>query len=756
MARHSRMLYLLLCLLVLVAAMVFGLLNNAACPMPISPPAPAPASSPAFTPMGYPAPSTYYAMDNVHEVAVNPNGKELYATSIHAPLIVVVNIDSADYPVLGEIKLPGGDLYSSPDIVFSRDGGYAYMARYYYPPYIASWGLQNASYIAVINCTERKIERITSLPYGLRGYLVPSPDNRWLYFTVPATPERLGGIGKLDLQSEAVVEFLPFSISSSFITLSNDGKYIYVTEGEHAQGQQPPPGFGENAFSLFRVIDAENLKVISSVEVGDGPRYIAIMPDGSKAYVSNQWSNSVSVINLNTMKVIANITVGPEPREIAITPDGSKAYVALPGNAPMLAGGPGYLATPRVAVIDTRQNILLDSIKVHMDPLSVSMDPDGTKVYVGDGGANGPTDYAEVHIIETTNDSYLRPIYLRKPAQFGPAGIDVTPDNNKLFVTISNFTSFPKKRPTGSLLVIDVASGKVIGRLDIDPQAVKVSTDGSKVYVFSPAFDQSEAKLLIIDTNSLETIKSINIGEIGTFAPIIAYRIVLNSAETVAYVNYNNFDINYAPKGATLPKWVDPNDTGLVAVDLVKEKVDKIFYSKTPAVNYHGMALTPDETKLFVSDSASQTVVVISTSTYEEIARIPVGRSPSEVKISKDGKRIYVLQMFGTLMTIIDANTYRVLKRIELPVHAQMDFEFSLDERYVYAAGFDSNFVLVYDLQEDKVVKVIDTGLDPLDMTITPDGHYIYVTEVTGDEISVVDTTTNLLVKTIKLGSSSE
>lgn len=683
-----------------------------------------------------PTASTYYAMDNVHEVAVHPGRKELYVTSIHSPLILVVNIDSADYPVLSEIKLPGGDLDFTPYIIFSHNGAHAYMTRHHYNEYIASWGLQNASYIVVINCAKRKIDRIISPPYELWASLVPSPDGRWLYFATQPRPGRPAGIGKLDLSNLEVVGFLPLSSNSNpFITLSSNGKYIYAAQGEH------PSGFGDN---LFKVVDAESLKVISSVEVGDGPRYVAVTPDGSKAYVSNQWSNSVSVINLDTMKVAENIPVGPEPRKIAVTPDGSKAYVALPGVAQMLAGGPGYLAGNSVAVIDTKQNILLGSVDVHPDPESVAMDPDGTRVYVGDGGCNGPVDPAEVHVIETTKDTYFRSIILRQAAQYAPAGIDVTPDNSKIFVTI--FTGFPK----GSLIVIDVATGNVVDKLNINPRAVKVSADGSKVYAFSPASDSSEAKLFIIDSNSLKILKSINLGKTGCLdvGPIPSYRIIINSAETVAYINYETLQKNV--KG---PEWVDPDDTGLVAVDFAKENVDKIFYSKNPDVNHKGMALTPDETRLFVSDPSSQTVVAINTSTNEIVARIPVGNSPSEIKISKDGKRAYVLQQFGTLITIIDVNTYELLKRIDFPsgIHAQMDFEFSLDERYVYTAGFDSNFVLVYDLQQGRVIKAIDTGLDPLVMARTPNSHYIYVSEVTDDEISVVDTTTNNIVKTIKL-----
>ncbi len=684
----------------------------------------------------YPPPSTYYAMDNVHETAVRPGGKELYLTSIHVPLILVVDIDSADYPVLGEIKLPGGDLISIPDIVFSADGKHAYMARNHNEDYIASWGLENASYIVIINTEERKIEHIISLPYRLGTSLALSPDSRWLYFTIQPNLGKPAGIGKLDLRTEEVVEFLPLGYNSNlFITLSDNGNRIYTTQGEH------PPGSRDN---FFKVIDAKNLKIISSLEVGEGPRYVAISPDGTKAYVSNQWSNSISVINLSTMKVITTLTVGLEPREIAITPDGSKAYVALPGVAQMMAGGPGYLASNSVAVLDTKQDILLTTIQVHFDPEGVAMDPDGTKVYAGDGGCNGPQDPAKVDVIDTANDTYLRPIMLRQVAQYAPAGIDITPDNSRLFVT-----SFPKK----TLLVIDIATSKIIKELYISPQAVKVSADGSKVYAFSPASDKGEAKLFIIDSNSLKIMKSIGLGKTGCLCvgPIPSYRIVLNSAETMAYINYETIQKHIKMP----PEWVDPDDTGLVAVDLVEEKAENIFYSENPDVVYKGLALTPDEAELFVSDPATQSVVIIDAKTHKQITKIPVAQSPSEIKISGDGKRAYILQQFGTLMTIIDVDTHKLIKRIDFPsggIHAQMDFELSPDERYVYAAGFDSNFVLVYDLHEGKVVKVIDTGLDPLLTAITSDGHYIYVSEVTGDKISVIDTTTNSLVRTVELG----
>jgi YVTN family beta-propeller protein len=60
--------------------------------------------------------------------------------------------------------------------------------------------------------------------------------------------------------------------------------------------------------------------VVATVGVGDFPRGVAISPDGSRAYVGNQGSNSVSVIDTASNTVIATVAVGVGPVGVAITP----------------------------------------------------------------------------------------------------------------------------------------------------------------------------------------------------------------------------------------------------------------------------------------------------------------------------------------------------------------------------------------------------------------------------------------------------
>jgi YVTN family beta-propeller protein len=76
------------------------------------------------------------------------------------------------------------------------------------------------------------------------------------------------------------------------------------------------------------VIDTKANKAVSTITVGNIPSFVAITPNGKRAYVTNQFSNDVSVIDTATNTVIAAVSVGMTTGAIAIAPDGKQIYVA--------------------------------------------------------------------------------------------------------------------------------------------------------------------------------------------------------------------------------------------------------------------------------------------------------------------------------------------------------------------------------------------------------------------------------------------
>ena len=87
-------------------------------------------------------------------------------------------------------------------------------------------------------------------------------------------------------------------------------------------------GSGARLLGLFGMASAWALTLSATVSVGDGPRGVAVSPDGDTVYVANGSSNTVSVINASTNSVTDTVSVGDAPYGVAVSPDGDTVYVA--------------------------------------------------------------------------------------------------------------------------------------------------------------------------------------------------------------------------------------------------------------------------------------------------------------------------------------------------------------------------------------------------------------------------------------------
>ena len=96
--------------------------------------------------------------------------------------------------------------------------------------------------------------------------------------------------------------------------------------------------------------------VVATVPAGVNPAVVTITPDGTRAYVANQDSNDVTVINTATNTVVTTIPVGTQATGVVITPDGTRAYVT-------------NTADNTVSVINTATNTVVATLPVGLSPL---------------------------------------------------------------------------------------------------------------------------------------------------------------------------------------------------------------------------------------------------------------------------------------------------------------------------------------------------------------------------------------------------
>lgn len=113
-----------------------------------------------------------------------------------------------------------------------------------------------------------------------------------------------------------------------------------------------------------------------------------------RAYVPNERSNDVTVIDTTTDQVIATVAVGERPRSIRLSPDGKRLYVALGEE-------------DRIAVVDTATLKITEKIPAGTDPEMFDVSPDGKRLYVSNENAKTGKVVWEKQIADNADGYFL-------------------------------------------------------------------------------------------------------------------------------------------------------------------------------------------------------------------------------------------------------------------------------------------------------------------------------------------------------------
>jgi YVTN family beta-propeller protein len=264
-------------------------------------------------------------------------------------------------------------------------------------------------------------------------------------------------IGFMDLKSRKMIgrAFLGNNVNPHMAMMSPDGRYV-VTGGTRAN----------KAF----IIDTRTIQLVKTIPVDIAPEHLAFSPDGRWYYQGNPDGDSISVIDMQSLSKIKTIPGFVEPLNVTFLPDGSKAYV-------------GNYGAHWVGVIDVRRHELLKKIQVADVPAVAKLDPqkylgeikginiaapsiDGRYLYAAD------SDLAIVAVIDTREDKVVKTIRVGRD----PWRIYMSHDG-KHGITINNGDQ--------TISIIDTKSNTVVATLEAGPDMTGVNFAGGKAYVIS-------------------------------------------------------------------------------------------------------------------------------------------------------------------------------------------------------------------------------------------------------------------------------
>jgi YVTN family beta-propeller protein len=158
------------------------------------------------------------------------------------------------------------------------------------------------------------------------------------------------------------------------------------------------------------------------------------------------------------------------------------------------------------------------------------------------------------------------------------------------------------------------------------------------------------------------------------------------------------------------------------------------FY--TPSTSYPGgVAISHDGSSAYALLNQNDTLTQINLTTKQQGTQIRVGNAPHSVLINSAGTTAYVSNEGGRAATEADFQIYSAGTEI-------------VADPVVGAAI--TGTVSVVDLPSMTVTTNISTGLHPTGMAFY--GRYLLVANTYSDTMSVIDTTSNVVVRTINLG----
>ncbi len=275
-------------------------------------------------------------------LAVSPNSATVYVANLQSKTVSFVNV--ARRAVADYVKLDGTPRY----VAVSHNGERLYVSMYNEDKEFSGSGL------ALIDVKTKKVSVVRTGPKPFAPAV--APDGR-IWVPIHGTSQ----VEVIDDGSGRVVARVPVAASPHGIAFSPNGEFAYTPD--HESG-------------VVSVIDTRGFREANRIPVGKIPHALAVSPDGLTIFVTNLESRTVRKIDAKEQRVVGSpVTVQDKPQSVTFSTDGQHAYVVNEGS-------------DSVSVLESASGRVTDTQSVGKSPRNVAVAPDGGLVFVTIGKAD--------------------------------------------------------------------------------------------------------------------------------------------------------------------------------------------------------------------------------------------------------------------------------------------------------------------------------------------------------------------------------
>ena len=302
--------------------------------------------------------------------------------------------------------------------------------------------------------------------------------------------------------------------------------------------------------------------------------------------------------------------------------------------------------------------------------------------------------------------------------------------------TLAQTRAYVTNSQDNTVSVIDTATASVIATVPVglSPSGVAVTPNGRFAYVAN---------------------------QLGSTVSVISA--ASNTVVATVPVGFPR-DIAITPNGAFA--YVTSTVSNITVIDTASNTV----VTTIPASNPFRLALAPSGDLGYVTQGAIVNgIEVINTATNSVVTNIPV---PADVTtapaVTPNGAFVYVTSLSfstGSKLAVIDTATNTVVAMVPLPGTFAPGVAITPDGAFAYVAnngggvccggGGGPSSVSVIDTASNTEIANVPVG-SPTGIAVTPDGAFVYVTNINDRTVSVISTAHNLVVANVPVGNFSQ
>lgn len=271
-----------------------------------------------------------------------------------------------------------------------------------------------------------------------------------------------------------------------------------------------------------------------------------------------------------------------------------------------------------------------------------------------------------------------------------------------------------------SLAIVDPVSLKVVQRVEAgtDPHEIVASDDGRFAYISNyGAFGNPQHTISVVDLVAQKALPAVDLGSL--IAPH-----GLAWAEGKVY---------FTAEGSKAIGRYDP----------ATQRIDwtlGIGQDRT-----HMVVVSQNSSRIFTSDVNSGTITFIEqkknadVSGWTETHVSTGGAEPEGFDVSPDGKFVWAANSHGGTVSVIDADSKKVVQKIDVHTKSSNRLKFTPDGSLVLISDLGGHNLVVVDTRSRGVIKEIDLGEKAAGIQMDPDGSRAFVAVSGGNYVSVID-----------------